>query len=136
MADPSYPRLCWFSRRNRMNVEINFMQVMTANNAMATPFRRTTVSRKALQAALILVVLASVVPVQLMAQNAIPQVNQPLNPTAAAPGGAAFTLTVNGTGFAAGAVIKWNGSARATTVVNSQQLTTLISAADIATAIP
>jgi len=134
MADPSYPRLCWFSRRNRMNVEINFMQVMTANNAMATPFRLATVSRKALQAALILIVLASVVPAQLMAQNAIPQVNQPLSPTVATPGGAAFTLTVNGTGFATGAVIKWNGSARATTVVSAQQLTAPISAADIATA--
>jgi hypothetical protein len=113
---------------------MNFMQVMTANNAMATPFRLAAVSRKAFQLALILVVLASVVPAQLMAQNAIPQVNQPLNPTAAAPGGAAFTLTVSGTGFATGAVINWNGSARTTTVVSAQQLTATISATDIATA--
>jgi hypothetical protein len=110
------------------------MQVMTLKKVMATPFRLATVSRSAFQAALILVVLAFLVPAQMMAQNAIPQVNQPLNPASTAPGGAAFTLTVNGTGFGTGAVINWNGSPRTTTVVSSQQLTTLISATDIATA--
>ncbi len=110
------------------------MQVMTTNNAMATPFRLAAASRKAFQLALILIVLASVVPAQLMAQNAIPQVNQPLNPTVATPGGAAFTLTVNGTGFVIGSVINWNGSPRTTTVVSAQQLTATISATDIATA--
>jgi len=110
------------------------MQVMTPKHAIATPFRLATASRRAFQAALILVVLGTLVPAQLMAQNAIPQVNQPLAPTVAAPGGAAFILTVNGTGFATGAVVNWNGSARTTTVVSSQQLTASISAADIATA--
>lgn len=31
-----------------------------------------------------------------------------------APGAAAFTLTVNGTGFPSGALVEWNGSALAT----------------------
>ncbi len=110
------------------------MQVTTVNRAVAKNFRLATVSRRAFQAALILVVLASLVPAQLMAQNAIPQINQPLVPTATAPGGAAFTLTVNGTGFAAGAVVNWNGSARTTTVVSAQQVTASISATDIALA--
>jgi hypothetical protein len=63
-----------------------------------------------------------------------PLVNQPLVPAAAVPGGPAFTLTVNGTGFASGAVVNWNGSPRTTTFVSSMQLTASILASDIATA--
>jgi hypothetical protein len=33
------------------------------------------------------------------AENPVPLINQPLAPDAIAPGGAGFTLTVNGTGF-------------------------------------
>jgi VCBS repeat protein/ASPM-SPD-2-Hydin domain-containing protein len=110
------------------------MQVKTVKKVSAASFRLATVSRRAVQAALILVVLASVVPAQLMAQNSIPLVNQPLLPTAVAPGGAAFTLTVNGTGFASGAVVNWNGSPRATTFVSASQVTAAILSTDIATA--
>jgi len=42
--------------------------------------------------------------------NPVPLVNQPLVPTAIAPGGPSFTLTVNGTGFVSGSSIKWNGN--------------------------
>src|SRR5262249_775746 len=66
--------------------------------------------------------------------NPVPLINQPLVPDAVAPGGAGFTLTVNGTGFVSGSVVNWNGSARATTFVNSSQLTASILASDIATA--
>src|SRR5208283_3197331 len=53
-----------------------------------------------------------------MAQvNPVPLVNQPLVPDATAPGGADFTLTVNGTGFVSGSVVNWNGSDRPTTFV-------------------
>jgi hypothetical protein len=69
-----------------------------------------------------------------MAQNPVPFVNQPLVPTAAAPGGPAFTLKVNGTGFVSGATIRWNGSPRTTTFVSASQLTAAISASDISTA--
>jgi len=64
----------------------------------------------------------------------VPLINQPLVPDAAKPGGAAFTLTVNGTGFVSGAVVKWNGSARTTTFVSSSQLKASIPASDIAKA--
>jgi len=57
-----------------------------------------------------------------------------LAPATATAGGAAFTLTVNGTGFLAGAAVAWNGSVRPTTVVSTTQLTTSITTADIATA--
>jgi hypothetical protein len=63
-----------------------------------------------------------------------PLINLPLVPDATTPAGAAFTLTVNGTGFVSGSVVNWNGGPRATTFVSSAQLTAQISAADIATA--
>ncbi len=65
-------------------------------------------------------------------QSAVPFVNQPLTPTSIAPGHAAFTLTVSGTGFASNAVVNWNGSARTTTFVSSSLLQATITAADIA----
>jgi subtilisin family serine protease len=55
-----------------------------------------------------------------------------LSPAAAAAGGAAFTLTVNGSGFATGAIVRWNGADRATTFVSATQLRAAITAADIA----
>ena len=48
-----------------------------------------------------------------------------LNPASATPGGSAFTLTVNGTGFVYGAVVRWKGANR-TTYVSSTQLTAAI----------
>ena len=66
--------------------------------------------------------------------NPVPLVNQPLVPAVAVPGGAAFTLTVNGTGFASAATVNWNGSPRATTFVSSSQLSAAINATDIAVA--
>jgi len=69
-----------------------------------------------------------------LAQNPVPLINQPLVPDAAKPGGAGFTLTVNGTGFVSGAVVNWNGSALATTFISDSQLTASVPAANIATA--
>jgi hypothetical protein len=37
--------------------------------------------------------------------NPVPFLDQPLVPTAAAPGGPGFTLTVNGAGFVSGSVV-------------------------------
>ncbi len=50
-----------------------------------------------------------------------------LSPASANAGGAAFTLTVNGTNFVSGATILWNGQALApTTVVSATQLTATV----------
>jgi len=46
--------------------------------------------------------------------NPVPLINNPLVPTSLAPGSAAFTLTVNGSGFVSGSGVNWNGSALAT----------------------
>jgi hypothetical protein len=66
--------------------------------------------------------------------NPVPLVNQPLVPTATAPGGLSFTLTVNGTGFVSGSAVTWNGTPLSTTFVNSSQLTATVPASNIATA--
>jgi hypothetical protein len=66
--------------------------------------------------------------------NPLPSISQPLVPTATAPGGPGFTLTVNGTGFVSGSVVNWNGTALATTFVNSDQVTAAVPAANIASA--
>src|SRR5512143_1125197 len=57
-----------------------------------------------------------------------------LSPSSAVAGGAAFTLTINGSGFVSGSGVRWNGANRATTFVSSTQLTAAILASDLAVA--
>jgi hypothetical protein len=58
-----------------------------------------------------------------------------LNPTDATAGGAAFTLTVNGTNFNSNAVVNWNGSAQSgSKYVSGSQLTVSVPASAITTA--
>lgn len=67
------------------------------------------------------------------ANNPVPSITS-LSPTQATTGGAQFTLTVNGSNFVNGAVVRYNGSDRTTAFVNATQLTATITAADIAAA--
>ena len=55
-----------------------------------------------------------------------------LSPASATLGSPSITLTVNGSGFGNDSTVLWNGVIRATTFVNSSQLTATISAADLA----
>ena len=57
-----------------------------------------------------------------------------ISPTTATAGGAAFTLTLTGSGFSAGSQVRWNGATRPTTYVLPTQLTAAIPASDIAAA--
>ncbi len=57
-----------------------------------------------------------------------------ISPTSTTAGGAAFNLTVNGTGFVANSVVNFGGNARVTTFVSATQLTAAILASDIAAA--
>jgi hypothetical protein len=66
------------------------------------------------------------------AQGPVPFVNQPLLPTSISPGHAAFTLTVNGTGFLPGATVRWDGHPRPTTFISTERLRAAITAADVA----
>lgn len=54
-----------------------------------------------------------------------------VSPASAAAGGGNFTLTVTGSGFVPGAVLKWNGAERTTTFVDSSHLTVAIPKADL-----
>lgn len=60
-----------------------------------------------------------------------PQAITSISPSSAAAGGADFTLTVNGSGFVSASVVRWNGADRATTFVNTSQLTAAIPSSDI-----
>lgn len=65
--------------------------------------------------------------------NPVPAITS-LNPNSTTAGGAAFTLTVNGTGFVGASTVWWNGSLRTTQFVSPTQLTASIPASDIASA--
>jgi hypothetical protein len=93
-------------------------------------------SRKRIRihAVLALVALAMPIAAQEVAPtniNPVPLINQPLVPDAVAPGGKAFTLTVNGAGFASTATVNWNGSPLTTKFVGASQLTARVPASDI-----
>ena len=55
-----------------------------------------------------------------------------ISPNSTVAGGAAFTLTINGTNFVAASTVNFGGSTPATTFINSTQLTAAIPAASIA----
>jgi len=64
-------------------------------------------------------------------ENPAPTLNS-ISPTSATAGGAAFTLTLDGSNFVSGSVVRWNGNNRTTTFVSAAQLTASIPASDIA----
>ena len=66
--------------------------------------------------------------------NAVPFISSPLIPASAVPGGAGFTLTVNGVNFVSGATINWNGTPLTTSFVSSSKLTASVPASNVATA--
>jgi hypothetical protein len=68
------------------------------------------------------------------AGNPVPFVNEPLVPTAVAPGGPGLSLTVSGTGFVSGATVNFDGKPLNTTFVDSQHLTALVPASAVAVA--
>jgi hypothetical protein len=56
-----------------------------------------------------------------------------ISPNSVQAGSAAITLTVNGSSFVSGSIVRVNGSNRTTTFVSSTQLTAAIPASDLAT---
>ena len=75
----------------------------------------------------------NVLSLAVQANNPAPAVSG-LSPASGTAGGPTFTLTVNGSNFVAGSVVRWNGSDRATTYVSASQLTASINSIDIASA--
>jgi hypothetical protein len=70
--------------------------------------------------------------VSLFAQNPVPQIVGSVKPSAVAPGNGRFTLTVYGANFVSGAVVNWNGQARATTFISAHELQAQITDSDVA----
>lgn len=66
------------------------------------------------------------------ATNAVPYITQPLYPTTIAAGSPAFTLIIRGVGFGPNAKVLWNGVAHKTTYDSTEEVTAVISAADVA----
>jgi hypothetical protein len=66
-------------------------------------------------------------------QNPAPGITS-ISPSSATAGSRAVTITVAGSNFITGSVIRWNGSARTTTYVSKTGLTGIINPADLATA--
>lgn len=67
------------------------------------------------------------------APGTMPAIAQ-LNPNNATAGGAAFTLTVNGSNFATRAIVNWNGAAQSTTTyISANQLMVTVPASMITT---
>jgi phospholipase C len=66
--------------------------------------------------------------------NPRPFIEQALKPVTVVPGGAAFTLTLTGTGFTSSSVVNWNGSPRTTSFLSGRNVKATILASDIATA--
>ncbi len=69
----------------------------------------------------------------ILAPNLAPIISS-LSPAYDSAGGAAFTLTVNGTGFMNGSMLYWGTTALPTTYVSATQLTAAVTAAQIASA--
>jgi hypothetical protein len=68
----------------------------------------------------------------LTVNNPVPSITN-ISPSQVVSGGPAFTLTVSGTGFVNGSVVRLNGVDHTTTFVSATQVTAAITAADIAT---
>lgn len=66
------------------------------------------------------------------AQNPIPQIVGPVEPTAVAPGSGEFTLSVYGANFVSGSVVNWNGQARSTSVISAHEVQAKILSTDVA----
>jgi hypothetical protein len=68
------------------------------------------------------------------AGNPVPFLNQPLVPTSVSPGSNDLTLKVSGTGFVSGATIDFNNTPLTTDFVNSEHLSVMVPAAQLANA--
>lgn len=63
--------------------------------------------------------------------NPVPTISS-ISPNSVVAGSGGFSLQVTGSGFASGAVVRWNGTDRPTTFVDGTHLTAQVSAADVA----
>lgn len=113
-------RTTTFNSSTQLTASINASDIATAGTATVTVFNAAPGGGTSAGATFTI-------------NNPVPAISS-LSPSSATAGGAGFTLTVNGTGFVNGSIVRWNGADRSTTFVSATQVTASIVAADIATA--
>ena len=67
-----------------------------------------------------------------LAKSQVPFIQEPMEPSAVAPGSSDFTLTVRGSGFVQGAAVIWNDQALDTTFVSATELKASVPASNVA----
>ncbi len=112
------PRTTRFESSTVLYADINTADLAVAGTLYITVFNPEPVGG-----------LTSSLPLNVLVPN--PTITS-LNPMFIASGGPGFDLTVIGTGFVNGSVVKWNGSNRTTVFVSGTQLSASILASDIA----
>jgi hypothetical protein len=106
--------------------------ILLATRLPAYPTAFQVIPMKRFQAVCVFSTIASAM---LAAQsNPVTLIYQPLSPVAVQPGQPRFQLTVHGTGFVSGAVVRWNEKALQTRFVSSSKLKAVVPAAAIAKA--
>ncbi len=81
--------------------------------------------------ALVLMIFGLWVPQAGATNNPVPLITS-ISPVSAAPGGASFTLTVNGANFVSTSTVNWGSTALSTTYVSAEQLTATVTSTLIA----
>lgn len=119
----------WRSRQAEIPLASGTAGGTTATVSLAAGWHGIAVYRDggAAAATLPFTVLAELTP------NPVPAISS-LNPASVVAGAATFPMTVNGTGFYAGTVIRWNGANLPTAFVNANQVTATVAAALVASA--
>jgi hypothetical protein len=116
------PRTTTFVSSTRLEAAIPASDVATAGTANVTVFNPAPGGGTSNTATF-----------TIQASNPVPTITA-INPSSAVAGSGGFTLTITGTNFVNGSVVRWNGSPRTTTFVSSTRLEAAIPASDVATA--
>jgi IPT/TIG domain len=117
-------RTTTFVSNTRLTAAITAGDIATAGTAIVTVFNPTPGGGASNEVSFVIT-----------PTNPVPTITS-LNPSTATAGSPAFALTVTGTNFVSGSVVRWNDSDRPTAFVTSTQLTAAIPATDIAAAGP
>jgi hypothetical protein len=124
-------RTTMFVNATQLTAAITAADILTAGTSSVRVFTPTVVFGGVQPLGAPSGTLSNALTFTITAANPLPTLTS-IAPTSTGAGGAAFTLTLNGSNFISSSVAQWKGSARTTTFVSATQLTVAITAADIA----